>query len=235
MSAEMWSGRKYLTDEIFLTTRLIEQMKKRDGLIVDVGANIGVFSLAIASKFKSFRYLAIEPHPRIFDFLKRNIKRNKLAIRPLNLAIGSENCDVGITTKHADDMNQVFKIQVLQKNSIEMTTLDSLINENIEILKIDVEGMEKKVLDGAELVLRKTNNVIIEVDSENYKQYGYEVHEVLAQLSNAGFELVGIHRSLAGKIKLTYPLNLSNARGENVLATRMQSDQVTEFINRVCQ
>jgi FkbM family methyltransferase len=231
MSAEMWSGRKYLTDEVAISKRLLERVNRNGCLVVDVGANIGVFCLTLATNCGSSRYLAIEAHPQTFSFLERNIQKNQLPIRALNLAIGSEELEVEITSKHADDMNQVREVKSRQSATIKMTTLDSLIKEEIELLKIDVEGMEKSVLLGASNVLGKTKHAIVEVDSINYDQYGFKTDEVLEILEEFGFDFVGIHKTPNNELEFTYPLKLTKCRGENVLATRMRKDEILEFIN----
>lgn len=236
MLAEMWTGRKYLSNEIYLSERLIESQPDKNQLIVDVGANIGVFCLTLANRHKSFRYLAIEPHPKIFRILKANIQRNKLDIKAMNIALGSSNSVAHISNKHADDMNQVAKEPSKKTIQVQSKTLDSQIEERIFLLKIDVEGMEKAVLEGAHSTLSRVENIILEVDSVNYEKYGAKVSEVLEILVKSGFKLIGIEQDCCGKPSLNYPLKLLGIRGENIIATKMTDEEAVMYIQGInCQ
>lgn len=233
MLAEMWAGRKYLSNEIHLSERLLERQPNKNLLIVDVGANIGVFSLTLANRHKSCRYLAIEPHPKIFRILKANIKRNKLDVKTLNIALGPSNAVAYISNKHADDMNQVLKEPSKKTIQIQSHTLDSLVNERVFLLKIDVEGMEKAVLDGAHSTLSNVENIIIEVDSINYQKYGVKVNEVFELLVKSGFKLIGIEQDVDGKPSISYPMKILDIRGENIIATRMAEEKIKEFVQSI--
>jgi FkbM family methyltransferase len=231
MSAEMWVNPQYLRKETELSLRVSNICNQKTFTVVDVGANIGVFSLSIAKFFPDAEIHAIEPHPRVSRYLKKNINLNQSRIYTHTCALGSKTSEVKISNKHADDMNEIILDTSKPGTTISMQTLDSMFEGmDIWILKIDVEGMEKEVLVGATSVLKRTNNIIIEVDEENYARYGTSNKEVLFLLERSGFELIGINETEQGNLSLSYPLKLMGIRGENVLATRITKDEIQNLL-----
>ena len=231
MSAEMWVNPRYLSNEIQLTKSLIKISKGDLKYCIDVGANIGVFSLNLARILPSGQIFAIEPHPKIYKYLAANVNMNSGSIKTLNLAVGARDMKAQISNKRADDMNQVYLDDLKSGRPISVSKLDTLFEElSIFVLKVDVEGMERDVLLGAKKLLSRTQNVIVEVDAENYKAYGIEVSEVLDFLTGEKFTLVGVSNTNNGSLRLVYPLILSGERGENILATRLNNDQISKLL-----
>ena len=231
MSAEMWVNPRYLSNEIQLCQSLKKFSKGDQRYSIDVGANIGVFSLNLAKILPSGQVFAIEPHPKIYKYLTSNVDMNPGSIKTLNIAVGAQDMQAQISNKRADDMNQVYFDETKSGQSISVSKLDTLFEKiPIFILKIDVEGMERDVLLGAKNLLSRTENVILEIDIENYKVYGIEVSEVLEFLAKENFNLVGISNTNKGRLRLVYPLILSGERGENILATRLSNDQISKLL-----
>jgi hypothetical protein len=82
----------------------------------------------------------------------------------------------------------------LQKRQVEVTTLDTILRENqgFEIpilLKIDTEGYELKVLQGARELLRITDTVIAEVSVARRFEHGYSFEDLLIFMKDSGFYL----------------------------------------------
>ena len=156
---------------------------------------------------------------------------NSGSIKTLNLAVGARDMKAQISNKRADDMNHVYLDDLKSGRPISVSKLDTLFKElSIFVLKIDVEGMERDVLLGAKKLLSRTENVIVEVDAENYKAYGIEVSEVLDFLMGEKFTLVGVSNTNNGNLRLVYQLILSGERGENILATRLNNDQISKLL-----
>ena len=152
-------------------------------LFIDVGANIGSYSILAATK--DAQVIAIEPIPSTFKELKQNILLNELndLIETINIGLGNKEeilqfcTDQGVTNhvlKKGDDVKQMVKIRV--------RTLDDVLDGRVpKIIKIDTEGYETKVIEGAQKTLINPNlfAVIMETnDSGAY--YGFD-DEVLHQ------------------------------------------------------
>jgi FkbM family methyltransferase len=140
--------------------------------VVDVGANLGMFSVW-ASRYlaPTGRIIALEPHPDAYRLLRRNLSRVPCAAEALNVACGAteqtlplyfspERLTVATLERPAD--------QLLERIEVPVRRLDDVLTElgvqRIGLLKIDVEGWELQVLDGAEDCLRRTDRLVLEVD-----------------------------------------------------------------------
>lgn len=159
---------------------------KEDDLFIDIGANVGHFSLLAAGISKA-NVISIEPIPSTFKKLKANIQLNHLCdkIISYNIGIGDKDSTLSFIIDK-DVMNRVAL--GFEKNSIEVKveTLDSLLkNQNPNFIKIDVEGFEYAVLKGAKNVLTNPSLqfLILEFNGSSLK-YGYadnEVYEILLE------------------------------------------------------
>ena len=157
--------------------------------MVDVGANIGTLTLAAAALVgEAGRVLAMEPHPRTFGYLQRNIAMNSFRnITARNVALGAQTATVAFSSSRLDDQNRVLDVGGIR---VPVHTLDELCADldPIALLKIDTEGYELPVLQGAASVLDRVGVVYFEAWERHYQRYGYATSDILALLSNHGFE-----------------------------------------------
>jgi FkbM family methyltransferase len=143
----------------------------RSDIVADVGANVGTFSL-LASRHAG-KVIAVEPHPRTFELLCRNIAENGAAnVIPLNLAVTAEVGFVriggsGLSAK-IEDSGQLVAAQ----------TLRSLLSPGVTAMKMDIEGQETRVLAEPDL-LRGVRSVAIETHDS--------LHVIESLLLSAGF------------------------------------------------
>lgn len=127
-------------------------------LYLDIGANIGLFSLLVAAH-TSAKVLAFEPVRSTFQSLVRNCAHNPtLDIAPLNLALGSSTKTVEIMALPSSGINQVVSVAERSGDPLQWApqlTLDQLLVDQFLkhgeklVIKIDVERYEFEVLQGA--------------------------------------------------------------------------------------
>lgn len=158
LSAAMWADRDFRADEeSFLRAAL------RPGeTAIDAGANVGSTALACATAVGSHGHvLAIEPHPRIFTYLKSNIARNAAHhIEAVQCALGHETGVVQFSDRRSDDQNS---ITLAGEINVPMKRLDEIAPKGpISLLKVDVEGHEVFVFKGAKETLARTDVVYFE-------------------------------------------------------------------------
>jgi len=148
------------------TLAFILKCLKEGGVFIDVGANIGGYTIRAA---KTARTYAFEPHPRNFHLLTLNIKLNQVMNRVVAFQAAAHSY-VGKAKLFISDFHGQHSLMTTwakgERRSIEVDaiTLDSILaDENcIDVIKIDVEGGEPLVLKGAENVLKRTEMVILE-------------------------------------------------------------------------
>lgn len=161
---------------------LMRQQMKNAGVVVDVGANIGYYTLMMARLAKMV--YAIEPDRDCFEILKKNVEANKLKnVVLLNIAIGAKKEKLTLVK---DKENQGNSHIGSGKGSI--TTCERLdqilLNEQkIDLIKIDTQGWEPQVIEGAQKIINRdrptlfleyspseySNNQMIDYLSEKYK------------------------------------------------------------------
>lgn len=141
---------------------------------IDVGANIGNHSLFFSNYFN--RVYSFEPNPKTFDLLFLNAKNAKNAnIIPYNYGLGRERSVHRFLTsaQNIGGSKVVSEVGDLGPDEIyvdisKLDDLDFLANENIGLVKLDVEGFELDVVLGGANILRHHSPIIL------FEQHGYD-------------------------------------------------------------
>ncbi len=188
---------------------LLRHVMKPGMRVIDVGANIGLYSIFLAKAVgPSGHVWSFEPFPPIMHYLKQNVKRNKLSnVTTVEKAVAETKGtldfyvfpagydvynSLGASRREQENMNAVRKTQV------DVTTLDSFLDnagvDNIDILKIDVEGMEERVLQGAEHILHRSEKVCIltEMYAPSAEQCGCSLNRIVKMMEKWGFTMFEI-------------------------------------------
>ncbi len=138
-------------------------------LAVDVGANIGIYSLGLAGL--GVKVWAFEPSSAIRPALTHNVQLNRAEdrVRVLPFALGSEN-GRALFTSNLEGTNHVVTGKVIgPTETVELRTLDDvvadpamgLVGEDVFLLKVDAEGEDEAVLVGARALLERCQPVVI--------------------------------------------------------------------------
>jgi FkbM family methyltransferase len=170
--------------------RRISKMKGE--IFVDIGANIGVYSILLASRFK--KVLAVEPNPTaVSELEKRLAAKNITNVIVVQCAISDMDGEtmlylddtLGRCSGSADTIESAFEyrppsspnlnVSFKSEASILVKTckLDTLLKAyptNIDLVKIDVEGAEFRVLTGAKKCLDRIEKLIVELHNRDRKE-----------------------------------------------------------------
>jgi len=177
-----------------LRRRLSQVFRTHTGkpvLFVDVGANIGAFSVRMAREFRSLQVLACEPATSNLQWLKKNVYVNGLdgdtrfGIVPY--AISSQRGTARLhTNPNQPGDNHIAKDATGEE--IETRTLDELLKriqrDTLLFLKMDVEGHESAVLAGLEQTLARGFEIWLCIEDMFHRE------ALSAQLNSLGFEFV---------------------------------------------
>ena len=200
-------------DENFLRSYL-----KPADVVVDIGANIGfhslVSSVTVGPKGKVY---SVEAHPKTYKALCGNVKFNGFNnIKTYNLAAGEKQGHITFSDKKQDDRNSVASNSKGIK--VEMKPLDSMdINDSpIGLLKVDVEGYEKFVFEGAEKLMENTLCIYYESAEDHFEEFGYSCDKLNDLLRAKGFKLFRFENSKLLSIDKPY----TSDKAENIIAIR---------------
>ena len=163
---------------------------RKDDLFADIGANVGSYTVLSAAHIGA-QTISAEPVPATFAHLQRNIGVNLMnnRVTALNIAIGAQKGFVEFTST-LDTVNHVATTEDKDKIKVEMNTLDNILADRQKpaLVKIDVEGFETEVINGAKDTL--SNNtlkaIIIELNGSG-KRYGYDETKIHDTFITAGF------------------------------------------------
>jgi FkbM family methyltransferase len=168
---------------------------------IDVGANIGLISLPVLSKFPQAHIYAFEPGPHQFSYLFKTIKANKLTSR-ISLSDYALSDHKGSTFFYSHSRQHVSGDGLIdtgragesKKIKVKLDTLDHWWKHNkrpnISCLKIDTEGAELYVLQGAREMITATKPIIFfEMQEVNLKVYPYKAVDLIRWLSNQKYDV----------------------------------------------
>lgn len=151
---------------------------KTSGIIIDVGANMGIFSVPVALSLPQSKIISVEPQRMVFMQLCANLLANKLMnVKPLNFAIGrGEGGSISVPLFDVFNERYTGSVsldqetqQIRQKipgvaepstyanvyDRVPLKTLDEIVEgQAVSFIKVDVEGMELEVLMSGEHLIR---------------------------------------------------------------------------------
>ena len=162
---------------------------QKDDLFYDVGANVGVYTV-LASQVKKTKTVSIEPLPLTYDKLLDNININRLTnVISKNIGLSFEQSKLYFTT-NKDTMNSVALESDDETQEVTVDTLDNISQEYgvPNAIKIDVEGYERNILNGAKNVLRDDGLevIILELNGSG-KKFGFLDDDIHSDLLKIGF------------------------------------------------
>src|SRR5438445_1625351 len=174
----------------------------RPGMVViDVGANIGVYSL-LSAKYVGERGAvhAFEPTPDTFAQLCTNAALNRLScIRTNRLAVSDKSGTSSLYLYNQNAMNslamQDWVGSAVGQVQVDTVSLDEYVRAaelgRVDLLKVDAEGAELRVLQGAvELLERPKSPVVVcEFADKTTRNFGYEAAAIREYLENLGYRL----------------------------------------------
>ena len=185
-------------------TSLMMKVIQPGDTVIDIGANIGYFSLLASSLVtKSGMVISLEPESSNFSYLLRNIKLNNLTnITAYNIAAGETQKEV---TLYIDPLNDgghslngispesidLIGTGTFATSRVQMNTLDSLLASEkitaIKIIKMDTEGWEFNAIQGATSVIKRFSPPIIlaEVNRSGLRRAGASekyLRQIMAEL-----------------------------------------------------
>jgi FkbM family methyltransferase len=191
-------------------------------VFVDVGANIGVFTVPAASRVgPRGRVLAVEPSPPVFSYLRRNIRLNRLGnVLALAVAASDDNrAEVPFYAAPAEKFGMGALAPQFDQPpcTVSTRTLDALVADagidRVAVLKVDVEGHELGVFRGCRMLLERSSGpaVVFEFCDWAERRFPGAPGEAQEFLSSLGYRIWRLRNRSRGAPPLPSPLRSGSA------------------------
>jgi FkbM family methyltransferase len=158
-------------------------LSEEEGVILDLGANIGIMTYHLANRFPKNQIFAVEPIPSNYSVLLQIIQKFKLNnVKTYQLALGTSIKEVEMVLPYEgktkmQGLSHIVDDEIKEWNEgekliVQMDTVDNLFNHSkVKGIKLDVENYEFQVLKGAENILKRDQPVIYCELWENENRY----------------------------------------------------------------
>jgi len=166
-----------------------------DGLFIDVGAKIGAFFVPLLERTDA-RCLAFEPNPEAAALAREHARMNGVydRVEVFELALMDKPGSAVLHVPEKDGLSGFATIGCpLRAESkpvrVNVSTLGMYDAPDIALIKIDVEGAERYVIEGGRCLIEKHHPIlIIECQRANTRQFGYEPEVIEGMVSDMGYE-----------------------------------------------
>jgi FkbM family methyltransferase len=176
-------------------------------IIFDVGAHHGQTSIIYAKLFKNGLIYSFEPYAESFKYLSKEVKRYD-NVNPFNVALGNKIGKANFYINPSSGTNSLLAtdakapqtwggglLESTDQTQVDVVTLDSFVEKyeikRIDILKLDTQGTEYQIIEGAEKAFAEGIIKIIYTEIITMPTYigQKELHEVLRVIQDKGFKL----------------------------------------------
>jgi len=213
---DIWSGLRFERPELEFILKMLEPGMT----FFDIGANVGVFSVAAGKTMEALQgaIYAFEPCPATFAVLEKNLQENELAgVHAHGLAVSERSGEASLYVNAAmkDGLNSLEDpshgdAEVVGRVAVRVTTLDEFIVEHdipgVDVMKVDVEGAELLVFRGARGLLAREDAPLILYEGYSWCTAGFHYHpvEIMWLLEAMGYEIFVLDSS-SGRVRLREP------------------------------
>lgn len=182
-----------LRKEIFTEHRYYTELESEKPKIVDVGAHIGMVVVYFKICYPDSTIVAYEPEPSNFALLKKNVKENQLSgVTILNQAVAPKG---GTLELYVPIQEEGWKsgagiiprgwrgVQDTKSCKVEAVGINEVLQSEVDLLKMDIEGMEYEVVERADL--SRVGRLIVEI----HPRKGKREQDVIRRIEGSGMRV----------------------------------------------
>jgi FkbM family methyltransferase len=176
--------------------KIFEKVIKKGDTIVDMGANIGFYTLLAANLVgEKGKVYSFEPDPKTNILLKMNVELNNYHnVVIIQKAVSNQTGTAKFYLSTEPGADTLYRESSGKYIEIETETLDHYFqdkDQTIDVIKMDVEGAEIAALSGMDKILRQNNNLkmFLEFVPRNVKRAGYTTDIFFNNFSSYGFKI----------------------------------------------
>jgi FkbM family methyltransferase len=151
---------------------LIDHLPAQPSRILDLGANIGMAAGALSAQFADASFVLVEPDPRNVDRLRRTVRWNGLSATVIAAAVGDEAGELVLRTGDDPTCSTLEQTELHDHDragdvTVRVMTVDEILAEagwdQVDLVKIDIEGMEEALLTRNAAWLATTGAIVMEI------------------------------------------------------------------------
>lgn len=188
---------------------------ERINVIVDVGANVGQFAESMWELGYKGTIISFEPQAEAYNTLRRKAARSRCSWRVFQYGLGDKNTTALLNISANSASSSLLEMldeheksaphsRVISNQQVEVRTLDSVVEEHCEtsdrlFLKIDTQGYEEKVLNGAVRVLDRVKGIQLEMSLVPLYNGELLFDDMRRKLEGLGFTLSSIEPGFSDK------------------------------------
>lgn len=175
---------------------MIMRLVSPEDCVIDIGANMGWYSINIAKTYPASKVHAFEPIPKTYSFLERNIKLNDLKnVTAQHFGLSNERKDI-IFYFYPEGGVNASSANLSERADAELITchverLDDYVNANklqVDFIKCDVEGAELFAFQGAKETLQRDKPIVFtEMLRKWAAKFNYHPNEIIALFASLGY------------------------------------------------
>jgi FkbM family methyltransferase len=180
-------------------TNMFSSIVRPNDVCLDIGGNIGYFSMLMAARATNGHVHVFEPIPINAAMINANKELNGfINVTINNTAVGDENGHVAFSVSNDSAYSSIKatgRVAEARNISVPILRIDDYLTQKnltrVDIIKVDVEGAENMVIDGAKGLLTSKNNkprlVLLELFDENLKPFGSSVAAIVEKMRSWGY------------------------------------------------
>ena len=176
-------------------TRRVSRLARKGGKMIDVGANLGYFSLLWAASHPANKCISFEAAPRNLDILRNNVEQNglgtKIRIIPKAAAAQSGRLFFDLGPEDQRGWGGIASVRGERQIEVEAVRIDEEVanDEPVALLKVDVEGADAWALMGCDQLLRAklVEEIWFEQNKPRMKTLGIQENAAQEYLESVGY------------------------------------------------
>ena len=188
----------YEAEETRMVFKILDYFKKNQNFtVLDIGANVGWYTLNIMKKYPAMKVFSFEPVPISYERLKNNLILNHLNVeRLINIGLYKENGKMDfyydIEGSGASSLVNLRGKEKIDKIVVDVKKLEDWVADNelnsIDFIKCDVEGSELLVYQGGEETIKKYHPIVFsEMLRKWCAKFGYPPNDIIYFYKNMGY------------------------------------------------
>ena len=175
-----------------------EKVCSSHSVIADVGSNIGTAALVFALYASEGVVYAFEPAESIRKALQRNILINRLSnVKIHAIGLGDRACSGRLELAMVGNPGSAYFVEDQTSSEVEIRTLDEALGciERLDLLKVDVEGLEYEDFSGGLHTIQRCLPVIVfEANRIALRRYNHSIEQIIGLLSEIGYEFFTLEK-----------------------------------------